>query len=78
MRHEAGEGTGAIVNGIEYLGADSLVEVHIESHASRLTPHALLVRVPGRAAARAGDSVTVTWHPHNEHHFDKTTGERIQ
>jgi sn-glycerol 3-phosphate transport system ATP-binding protein len=66
-----GEGREASVESIEYLGADSLV-------ASKMSGHSVWVRVPGRARVRAGDAVRVSWHKNNEHHFDKTTGERIQ
>jgi sn-glycerol 3-phosphate transport system ATP-binding protein len=64
-----GEGLQALVDGVEYLGADSLV-------AAKANEQALLVRVPGRASVRAGDAVRISWHKNNEHHFDRTTGER--
>jgi sn-glycerol 3-phosphate transport system ATP-binding protein len=63
------DGLEARVESVEYLGADSLV-------AAKSNGQALLVRVPGRAMARAGDAVKVGWNKNNEHHFDKTTGER--
>jgi sn-glycerol 3-phosphate transport system ATP-binding protein len=63
------EGMNARVENVEYLGADSLV-------AAKADGQSLLVRVPGRASVRAGDAVKVSWHKNNEHHFDKTTGER--
>jgi sn-glycerol 3-phosphate transport system ATP-binding protein len=64
-----GDGIEARVASVEYLGADSLV-------AAKANEHSLLVRVPGRARVRAGDAVRISWHKNNEHHFDKTTGER--
>jgi sn-glycerol 3-phosphate transport system ATP-binding protein len=64
-----GDGIEARVASVEYLGADSLV-------AAKANEHSLLVRVPGRARVRAGDAVRISWHKDNEHHFDKTTGER--
>jgi sn-glycerol 3-phosphate transport system ATP-binding protein len=79
-RREAQEGArsvDAVVEAVEYLGADSLVSLAIDDPAfSRLAPTSLLVRVPGRAGARPGDAVSATWFHHHEHHFDKTTGER--
>ena len=64
-----GAGIEARVESVEYLGADSLI-------AARSNGHALLVRVPGHARARAGEAVRISWDKNNEHHFDKTTGER--
>jgi sn-glycerol 3-phosphate transport system ATP-binding protein len=63
------EGLEASVDSVEYLGADSLV-------AAKSNGHCLLVRTPGRAPVRAGDAVKVSWDKNNEHHFDRTTGER--
>jgi sn-glycerol 3-phosphate transport system ATP-binding protein len=67
--HIGSEGMNARVENVEYLGADSLV-------AAKADGQSLLVRVPGRASVQAGDAVKVSWHKNNEHHFDKTTGER--
>jgi sn-glycerol 3-phosphate transport system ATP-binding protein len=64
-----GHGLEARVESVEYLGADSLV-------AAKSNEQALLVRVPGRATVRTGDAVKVCWNKNEEHHFDKTTGER--
>jgi sn-glycerol 3-phosphate transport system ATP-binding protein len=63
------EGLPGRVEAVEYLGADSLVAVSAHGEA-------LLVRVPGRAAARAGDEVRVAWDRQHEHRFDSQTGGR--
>ena len=63
------EGLVGSVASVEYLGADSLVEVKAENAS-------ILVRVPGRADVRAGDAVRVGWDKDDEHHFDSTTGGR--
>ena len=65
----AADGLAAKVESVEYLGADSLV-------AAQAGAHALTVRVPGRAALAAGDTVHVAWERNHEHHFDATTGGR--
>ena len=62
-------GLEARVESIEYLGADSLVAL-----SSQQQP--ILVRVPGKSAARAGDTVKVSWDSEHEHHFDASTGGR--
>ncbi len=67
--HIGAEGLAARVGAVEYLGADSLV-------AARAQGQDLLVRVPGRAAARAGDNVRIAWDRGNEHRFDSQTGGR--
>jgi sn-glycerol 3-phosphate transport system ATP-binding protein len=64
-----GDGLEARVESVEYLGADSLV-------AAKSDGQIFLVRVPGRAAVRAGNAVKVSWNKNAEHHFDRTTGER--
>ena len=65
----AADGMEAKVESVEYLGADSLV-------ATRSGEHALLVRVPGHAAAREGETVRIAWPREREHHFDAQTGRR--
>ena len=62
-------GLAARVDSVEYLGADSLV-------AANANGQAILVRVPGRAAARSGDEVKIAWDPQHEHRFDPQTGGR--
>ena len=67
-RHEAqGGGLDAVVETIEYLGADSLVAALVHAQP-------ILVRVPGRAAVRAGDTVRIAWDPQHEHRFDHNGG----
>jgi sn-glycerol 3-phosphate transport system ATP-binding protein len=68
-------GLDAVVESVEYLGADSIVALKVDDATlSRLAPQTLLVRVPGRAQVRTGDAVRVTWQ--HSHHFHTTTGER--
>jgi sn-glycerol 3-phosphate transport system ATP-binding protein len=62
-------GLEAKVESVEYLGADSLV-------AASMQGQPLLVRVPGRAAARAGEAIQVAWDKDKEHQFDSQTGGR--
>jgi sn-glycerol 3-phosphate transport system ATP-binding protein len=64
-----GNGMEAKVESVEYLGADSLV-------AARSGEHSFLVRVPGHAAEREGDTVRIAWPREHEHHFDAQTGRR--
>jgi len=65
----AAEGLAATVESVEYLGADSLL-------AARAASGPVLVRLPGRAGARVGESVHVDWDKAHEHHFDAHTGGR--
>jgi sn-glycerol 3-phosphate transport system ATP-binding protein len=64
-----GDGLEAVVESVEYLGADSLV-------AARAVTQPLLVRVPGRFAAHTGETVHIAWDTAHEHHFDALTGRR--
>jgi sn-glycerol 3-phosphate transport system ATP-binding protein len=64
-----GEALHATVDSIEYLGADSLVALSSPGQS-------ILARVPGKAAARAGQTVNVSWEPRDEHRFDAQTGGR--
>jgi sn-glycerol 3-phosphate transport system ATP-binding protein len=68
-RHEVSRGLEALVETVEYLGADSLV-------AARYEGQPLLVRVPGRSRLAAGETIRVAWEAAHEHHFDKNTGGR--
>ena len=63
------DGLAARVESVEYLGADSLIAV-------RSGEQPILVRVPGKASARAGDEVKVAWDRQHEHRFDPQTGGR--
>jgi sn-glycerol 3-phosphate transport system ATP-binding protein len=69
MRLAPGEGLAARVETVEYLGADSLLALEAEGQP-------ILVRVPGRAHARAGEQVRVAWDTRHEHRFDASTGGR--
>jgi sn-glycerol 3-phosphate transport system ATP-binding protein len=69
MRLTAGEGLAARVETVEYLGADSLLALEAGGQP-------ILVRVPGRAQARAGEQVRVAWDKRHEHRFDASTGGR--
>ncbi len=59
----------AQVDGIEYLGADSLLSCRIGSEA-------LTARVAGRSALRRGDTTQLGWVPGALHFFDGATGAR--
>jgi ABC-type sugar transport system ATPase subunit len=63
-------GIEAVVESVEYLGADSLVGA---TAAGQL----LQIRVPGRAPVRTGGAVHVAWEKNHEHRFDPHTGGRI-
>jgi sn-glycerol 3-phosphate transport system ATP-binding protein len=70
-------GVDAVVESVEYLGADSLVATTPQgSPASSLPPRALVARVPGHATCTSGDRVALSWAPTDEHHFDAQTGGR--
>ena len=69
MRIGTREGLEAMVESVEYLGADSLV-------SARANAQALTVRLPGRARLAAGDAVRIAWDKPHEHHFNAQTGER--
>ncbi|MEQ8344297.1 MAG: ABC transporter ATP-binding protein [Sneathiellaceae bacterium] len=63
-------GLPATVEGLEYLGADSLVDCRLGSE--RLT-----LRLPGAAPLPPGGTVRLGWPPAAMHLFDETTGERL-
>ena len=63
-------GMPAIVDSVEYLGADSLV-------AAKVGAAPILVRVPRHAPFAAGERIRVTWKPEHRHLFSTRTGERI-
>ncbi|HUP97570.1 MAG TPA: ABC transporter ATP-binding protein [Usitatibacter sp.] len=69
------DGLAARVESVEYLGADSLVAASFSSPSTGAERTAL-VRVPGRASARAGDFVKIAWDKQHEHRFDPQTGGR--
>jgi sn-glycerol 3-phosphate transport system ATP-binding protein len=65
----ADDGVAAVVESVEYLGADSLV-------AARTGTQALVARVAGRSDTRVGETVRLAWDRAQEHHFDPRTGGR--
>jgi sn-glycerol 3-phosphate transport system ATP-binding protein len=67
MRLDGGGALEATIDSIEYLGADSLVAATTEAQP-------VLVRVPGRAAVRAGEKVRIAWDSQHEHRFDPNGG----
>ena len=64
-----GDGLEAVVEGVEYLGADSIV-------ACRAGTETLTVRLPRAAHLAAGAAVKLSWSPDATHHFDAATGLR--
>jgi sn-glycerol 3-phosphate transport system ATP-binding protein len=67
----AAQGTPAMVEATEYLGADTLVE-------ARIGAHPFLVRVPGKTNARPGERLFIELSQNAAHWFDAETGERIE
>jgi sn-glycerol 3-phosphate transport system ATP-binding protein len=67
---DAGGGLDAIVESVEYLGADSIV-------ACRAGGELLAVRVPRAAPCEPGAPVRLSWDPSAAHYFDAATGVRI-
>ena len=63
------EGLAAVVESVEYLGADSIV-------ACRAGAESLTVRVPRAAHFAAGTAVKLAWNPQAAHFFDAATGLR--
>ena len=63
-------GAEALVAGVEYLGADSLV-------ACRVGDQALTARIGGRVALIHGDSVQLGWARGALHFFDGASGARV-
>ncbi len=63
------DGLAAVVESVEYLGADSLVAAKAEAQE-------VLVRVPGHATVKAGDPVKIAWDRHHEHRFDPHGGRQ--
>ncbi|HEX8665828.1 MAG TPA: ABC transporter ATP-binding protein [Beijerinckiaceae bacterium] len=63
-------GVPATVVAVEYLGADTLIE-------TRVVGEPFVVRVSGRAAATAGETVHLAWDPAAVHWFDLSSERRI-
>lgn len=64
-----GSGVPAIVENIEYFGADTIV-------GARIGEERLLVRVPGQLALNTGDGIALGWDVENQYFFDKKSGLR--
>jgi sn-glycerol 3-phosphate transport system ATP-binding protein len=62
-------GMDAVVEGVEYLGADSIV-------ACRAGTETLTVRLQRAAHLAIGTPVKLSWNPEATHHFDAATGLR--
>ncbi|CAM3986827.1 ABC transporter ATP-binding protein [Bordetella muralis] len=58
-----GDGRPAVVESVEYFGADSIVVCRIG------TCSGIAVRAPGHLRAAAGDAVKLTWQPEHQHFF---------
>ena len=65
------EGEQAVVEGVEYLGADSLI-------ACRAGADLIVARVPGRAALAAGGTTRLAWNDSAVHWFDAASGRRVE
>ena len=65
------EGLAAVVENIEYLGADSIV-------ACRAGTEALTVRLPRAAHLAPGAGVKLSWNPAAAHYFDAATCCRLE
>jgi len=64
-------GVDAQIDGIEYLGADSLL-------TCRVGAQPLAVRVAGRVGLSQGDATRLSWARGAQHFFDGTNGRRSQ
>jgi sn-glycerol 3-phosphate transport system ATP-binding protein len=60
----------AVVEAVEYLGADSIV-------SARAGTKPFLVRVARHPRLAAGDRIRVTWKQEHQHLFSTRTGERL-
>jgi sn-glycerol 3-phosphate transport system ATP-binding protein len=65
------EGVPARITGVEYLGADTLVE-------TRIGEELFIVRVAGRLKAAAGDVLHLGWDADATHWFETSSGRRAQ
>ncbi|MCL4765367.1 MAG: ABC transporter ATP-binding protein [Hyphomicrobiaceae bacterium] len=65
------QGLAAVVESMEYLGADSLVE-------ARVGGESLILRTSGSSRIRPGDAIRVGWEPDATHWFDLASGNRIR
>jgi sn-glycerol 3-phosphate transport system ATP-binding protein len=65
-----GAGVAAVVESVEYLGADSIV-------ACRVGAETITARVPHAPDFAAGAAVRLSWDSAAAHYFDAATGERV-
>jgi sn-glycerol 3-phosphate transport system ATP-binding protein len=65
-----GVGFPARVAAVEYLGADTLIELRAEGHS-------VVARQPGRVSAAVGETVALSWDPLEAHWFDLSSDRRI-
>ncbi|MEM9441572.1 MAG: ABC transporter ATP-binding protein [Pseudomonadota bacterium] len=63
-------GISAVVDAVEYLGADTILSCHVGNQA-------LLVRHPGEVLFDKGDSVRLDWDKDAEHRFERKSGQRL-
>jgi ABC-type sugar transport system ATPase subunit len=63
------------VASVEYLGADAVLSLRPLGEPAG---DAVFVRVPGARRAAAGERVSLSWNPADEHRFDAATGRRIE
>ncbi|OWY31218.1 ABC transporter ATP-binding protein [Herbaspirillum robiniae] len=65
----ADAGVAAVVETVEYFGADTIV-------GARAGAATVLVRAPGQLTLRAGDQVRLAWDAGHQYFFDRQTGMR--
>ncbi|MEJ2630682.1 MAG: TOBE domain-containing protein [Acidihalobacter sp.] len=65
-----GNGIEAVVEAVEYLGADAVL-------SCRAGRHELSARVPGRLRPQPGESLFLGWKPHAVNLFDAASGRRL-
>jgi sn-glycerol 3-phosphate transport system ATP-binding protein len=63
-------GIAAVVDAVEYLGADTILSCHVGDQA-------LLVRHPGEVFFDKGASVRLDWAKEAEHLFERDSGQRL-
>nr|WP_198982983.1 ABC transporter ATP-binding protein [Herbaspirillum sp. ASV7] len=65
----ADDGVAAVVETVEYFGADTIV-------AARIGQASLLARLPGQHRLRAGDAIRLAWDPRDQYFFERDSGLR--
>ncbi|MBP0596649.1 ABC transporter ATP-binding protein [Herbaspirillum sp. LeCh32-8] len=66
-------GVAAVVQTVEYFGADTIVGAKVGATAGGAS---LLARVPGQLTLRAGDQVRLGWNAQDQYFFDRQSGMR--